>query len=895
MTSVTPADATRNVSLHPTLQIVFSEPLDPNTVTSSTVQLRDTRNAIVMGTVTYNPQGNIATFIPSGPLLPTRPYTVTVVGGASGMRDVAGNALAASFTWTFVTTVEAVRIAAGDTHSVAVDDAGQVWTWGGGAQQRGTTLDGRTPGSVVPATGVVSVAAGASHTLALKANGTLLAWGANGEGQLGINNQTAQPTPVSVGGLTTVIAIAAGDASSLALKADGTVWTWGAAHQIGDGQNMRRLTPVQVPGLSDVVAIAAGDVADYALKGDGTVWAWGDNTNGQIGDGTGGTGSTPRLTPVQAVGLSGAVAIAGGGQHALALVGSDLSVRAWGLNSSGQIGDGTTNTQRYTPTAVSGLFDVRSIEGGGNRSLAALLDGTVKAWGSAVVATGGSSSTPITAVGNPQGFQVAGGLNHSLAVTSIGKVWSWGTNTSGQLGDGTNTDRRTADTISADNYAWKVGMPTFSISGNTYSQIQNVGITTPTSGAVIHYTVNGVDPTESDPAVPANGVVVVDRTLTLKAAAWKSGSAPSSTTMATYTLLVAQPAFAPAAGTVTGPTTVTISTASPGASIRYTVDGSTPTAASPIYTAPVSVNTTLTLRAVASRVGWSDSTIRTGTYTMNLGTLAAPVMTPAPGTYEGQVAVTLSAQNFATIRYTTNGTTPTASSAAYDGPISVSATATVKAKAFRTDYTTSAETSGTYTIVAVTPLISRASGTYAPGTLVTISDTDPAVTIRVTFNGLDPTAADGSVPSGTTLLVGSFALKARAFKTGSSNSAVASANFTLTEPFGSGVLSAGGTHTLLATPEGLVYGWGLASSGQLGYGGNTNKTTPTVVTTLTGVVSISGGTAHTLAATWDGRLFAWGSNTSGRLGDGGTVTQSLVPLEITKSSERRCCRCRRFA
>ena len=156
----------------------------------------------------------------------------------------------------------------------------------------------------------------------------------------------------------------------------------------------------------------------------------------------------------------------------------------------------------------------------------------------------------------------------------------------------------------------------------------------------------------------------------------------------------------------------------------------------------------------------------------------------------------------------------------------MSATATVKAKAFRTDYTTSAETSGTYTIVAVTPLISRASGTYAPGTLVTISDTDPAVTIRVTFNGLDPTAADGSVPSGTTLLVGSFALKARAFKTGSSNSAVASANFTLTEPFGSGALSAGGTHTLLATPEGLVYGWGLASSGQLGTAGTPTERRP---------------------------------------------------------------------
>ena len=75
---------------------------------------------------------------------------------------------------------------------------------------------------------------------------------------------------------------------------------------------------------------------------------------------------------------------------------------------------------------------------------------------------------------------------------------------------------------------------------------------------------------------------------------------------------------------------MTITTASPGASIRYTVDGLTPPLHLPSTAAPVSVNTTLTLRAVATRVGWSDSTIRTGIYTMNLGTPASPVMTPAP-------------------------------------------------------------------------------------------------------------------------------------------------------------------------------------------------------------------------------------------------------------------------
>src|SRR5204863_6081997 len=109
-----------------------------------------------------------------------------------------------------------------------------------------------------------------------------------------------------------------------------------AAHQIGDGQNSRRLTPVQVPGLADVIAIAAGDVADYVLKADGTVWSWGDNTNGQIGDGTGGSGLA-RLSPVQITALAGAVGIAGGAQHALAIIGSNLSLRSWGLNSSGQI------------------------------------------------------------------------------------------------------------------------------------------------------------------------------------------------------------------------------------------------------------------------------------------------------------------------------------------------------------------------------------------------------------------------------------------------------------------------------------------------------------------------------------------------------------------------------
>src|SRR6185295_18933644 len=150
VTSVIPAAAARNVALNATLRIAFSEPLDPLTVNTVTVQLRDTRNMLVDGAVAYDAQSMVATFVPAAPLLPTRTYTATIAGGTSGtcIRDAAGNALEATYAWTFITTVERTRIAAGATHSVAVDNSGQVWTWGSGVQQRGQTLDARIPGVV---------------------------------------------------------------------------------------------------------------------------------------------------------------------------------------------------------------------------------------------------------------------------------------------------------------------------------------------------------------------------------------------------------------------------------------------------------------------------------------------------------------------------------------------------------------------------------------------------------------------------------------------------------------------------------------------------------------------------------------------------------------------------
>src|SRR6185369_17064121 len=111
------------------------------------------------------------------------------------------------------------------------------------------------------------------------------------------------------------------------LKSDGTVWAWGDGRvgQLGDGNFYTDppygvATPVQVRGLSGVVAIAGGSEHSLALKSDGTVWAWGSGYSGQLGDGNFyTTGNRGVATPVQVSGLTSVTAIAGGGEHSLAL------------------------------------------------------------------------------------------------------------------------------------------------------------------------------------------------------------------------------------------------------------------------------------------------------------------------------------------------------------------------------------------------------------------------------------------------------------------------------------------------------------------------------------------------------------------------------------------------
>ncbi len=560
----------------------------------------------------------------------------------------------------------------------------------------------------------------------------------------------------------------------------------------------------------------------------GALWAWGNNGYGQLGDGT----TTQRTSPVS-IAFDSVLSLHGGSAHTISAK-ADGSVWTWGLNDQGQLGDGTT-TQRKTPTAVVGLDSVVSVSASGSSS---------------------------------------------VAVSSDGRVWTWGDNYWGQLGDGTHTDRHVPVQLSDSGFAWRVATPSFSQAEGTYNSDRTVAITCATPAATIHYTTTGIDPTESDPTIASGGTVSITQTTTLKAKAWLAGMPPSNVNAATYTLVVGTPSFSPGAGTYTSARTVTISSSTTGADLRYTLDGSTPTADSTPYTAPITINTRTTLKASGFKAGWTPSAVTTASYSFNYGTLLPPVLTPGPSEVPYGQTVTISAEPAAIIRYTTNGTTPTGSSPIYAGPITVTGTTTIYAKAFSPDWTTSAQAGGAYTVKVGSPVLTPGSGAYAPGQLITLTDTTPGAVIHYTTNGAPPTLSDPVIASGDTIVAGNYTVTAQAFLTGWTSSDVVNATYAITGPLAQWAVAAGYNHSIGLKDDGTVWTWGRNGFGELGNGTQTNASTPGIVSGVSGVTATAAGGYHTLALTTDGIVWAWGFNANGQLGDGSTTNRSL-PVRVS--------------
>jgi alpha-tubulin suppressor-like RCC1 family protein len=337
-------------------------------------------------------------------------------------------------------------------------------------------LAARTPAARAQtrATAKHRVALDAGHALLLEPDGTVQIWHTSQQGGrldallgLGPNHSLPAYTLARVPGLTEIVAVEAGAACSFAVRADGTLLAWGINGGNGKlgttpqsffetraswGPDSNVPVPLAVP--FDAVAVSSQNNHVLALARDGRVYAWGTGDKGQLGIGpmpvirfrTRTPSAMPYMPfPVEIPGLSGVAAISAGYSHSLALM-KDGTVRAWGENRWGEVGDGTT-AKRDAPVAVPGVRNAVAVAAGGGFSGAALADGTVMTWGNRIAGALGrtpskdnfADPTPALVPGVKDVRTIVAGDSHVLALTSSGTVVSWGQPDFGAVGRGDAT------------------------------------------------------------------------------------------------------------------------------------------------------------------------------------------------------------------------------------------------------------------------------------------------------------------------------------------------------------------------------------------------------------------------------------------------------------------------
>jgi alpha-tubulin suppressor-like RCC1 family protein len=796
----------------------------------------------------------------------------------------------------FPAVASAQTVAAGYYHTLVVASDGTVWSFGKndfGQLGLGTshaTTDVKVPTQIPGLSSIVAVAANANHSLALGADGTVWSWGENGSKQVGNNSTATQKSPVAV--MTNAIAIAAGINHSVALAAGGTVWAWGgnASGQIGTGSTSPATigTPTPMTAITGVTSIAAGFEYTLAVKSDGSAWGWGMNANGRLGTGT----PSPTLTPAAVTGITTAVSVVATGYcHSLAVL-TDGSMRGWGCNSDGRVGNNATATSQTTPATVVSISAAARAAGGFRHSLAVTASGELRAWGEGdFYQLGDGTDTSRKAPVSVSGFaapvaHAAAGREHSVAVTTTGIVYTWGQNGDGQLGDGTNADKATPTPISEEDFAWKTGTPFYTPVAGAFDAVQTVTIASSTPDATIRYSTDGTIPDETYPV--ASGSITVDRTMTLTARAWSPTRRPSNVRSEVFTLTVKTPTISPPGGTFTTGQTVTITTATPGGTTRYTTDGSTPTELSQVYPGSLSISTPTRVKAVTFMDGWTPSAVASVGYSFSNYNPGPVGISPDAGPHPAApVTVSLGSEApGALIEYNSKAGTvaqagdPTTN---YSTPISISRTTTFKVRQRvlqpNNNWAYGPITSITFVLKVVTPTIDLADGAYAPGTRIQSASATPDAVLRYRLDGQTPTDSDPIVPA-EGLMVGNYTLAVRGFYNSMDPSDVVTRTYTVTGSYSTGALAAGRGYAMALMPDGVVWTWGENNRRELGFGerriidGNGNPVGELVVDNLdtptragiTGVKAIAAGWYTGVAVRQDGSVYTWGENDHGALG-----------------------------
>ena len=285
----------------------------------------------------------------------------------------------------------AIAISTGLYHTCAALSSGAVKCWGYNSYGQlgdGTTDNSISPVDVTGITNAVDVEVGHWHTCALLSDGAVKCWGSNygTHGYLGNNSTSDSSIPVSVNNVSNAIGISIGHSHTCVVLSDGGVkcWGYGSDGALGNGTTTNQPQPVSVIGITTATAVSAAEKHSCALLSDGTIKCWGDNYFGQFGDGT----TDDATAPDNSVsGISNATAIAAGSGFTCAVL-SDGAIKCWGANSYGTLGNSTT-TNSFAPVPVTGITNAVAIEAGAlvlgpnalGHACAMLSDGSMKCWG----------------------------------------------------------------------------------------------------------------------------------------------------------------------------------------------------------------------------------------------------------------------------------------------------------------------------------------------------------------------------------------------------------------------------------------------------------------------------------------------------------------------------------
>ncbi|WP_169734138.1 IPT/TIG domain-containing protein [Hamadaea tsunoensis] len=253
------------------------------------------------------------------------------------------------------------------------------------------------------------------------------------------------PAALSLPGGASFAAVSGGTHSSLALGSDGQVYGWGdnSYGGLGDATGLPHHTPVAIPlpGGVSAVAVAAGNESSYAIGDDGHLYAWGYNSQGDLGDGTTTDRSTPGVVPLPA-GVR-AVAVTASGAHTAFAIGDDGHLYGWGFNTSGQVGDGSTmNRTTPVPVTLPGGVAVKKVSAANDATAALGTDGHIYTWGlnfNGILGngTGETFYTPhrISLPDDIGATDIAMNFIAGFAVGSDAHVYGWGSNGYRQLGN----------------------------------------------------------------------------------------------------------------------------------------------------------------------------------------------------------------------------------------------------------------------------------------------------------------------------------------------------------------------------------------------------------------------------------------------------------------------------